>query len=152
VSFSNRYPQSAEIAANYGHPPGTQTLGEEYVEIYPYANRQRNFPSKLVREDQWRGFVARMLNGACQQQRRIASIAVLIGAPYLFNHIIESLASHAATPTDDGRPTRRQVLVKWLKSTWVKALPELWFAWFLVKGRNMEWTKSLMGMSYVRII
>ena len=27
---------------------GTQTLGEEYVEIYPYVNRKRNFPSKLV--------------------------------------------------------------------------------------------------------
>lgn len=60
----------------------------------------------------------------------------------------------------DGRPsrdleqggvplTRRQIIVKWLCSGWIKALPELWFAWFLIKGRNVQWTKSLMGMSYV---
>jgi peroxin-10 len=36
-----------------------------------------------------------------------------------------------------------------LRSGWFKALPELWFAWFLIKGRNVQWTKSLMGMSYV---
>ena len=77
---------------------------------------------------------------------------MLIGAPHLFGHIVESLASNAASPTDNGRPTRRQILVKWLKSSWVKVLPELWFAWFLIKGRNMEWTKSLMGMSYVSAV
>jgi hypothetical protein len=47
--------------------------------------------------------------------------------------------------------TRRQVLLAWLTSSWIKALPELWFAWFLIKGRNVEWTKSLLGMSYVRL-
>jgi hypothetical protein len=31
-----------------GDLTGSQTLGEEYVEIYPYVNRRRNFPSRLV--------------------------------------------------------------------------------------------------------
>ncbi|KAH8084747.1 putative peroxisome assembly protein per8 [Filobasidium floriforme] len=110
---------------------GTQTLGEEYVEIYPYVNRKRNFPSKL---------------------RRILSLVVLIGAPYALSNLVERLSNgrSASDAPEGGTPlTRRQILVKWLRSGWFKALPELWFAWFLIKGRNVQWTKSLMGMSYI---
>jgi hypothetical protein len=28
--------------------PGSQTLGEEYVDVHPYAKRRRNFPTKRV--------------------------------------------------------------------------------------------------------
>ena len=85
-------------------------------------------------------------------QRRVLSLVVLIGAPHALSSIVERI-SHGSASSDVRRGeaplTRRQILIRWLGSGWVKALPELWFAWFLIKGRNAQWTKSLMGMSYV---
>lgn len=94
-------------------------------------------------------------------QRRLVSLALLIGAPHMVAALARLFTKGLRSDQDDDdddddeqadpsprQRTRRRVLLNLLNSVWVRALPEIWFAWFLIKGRNVEWTKSLMGMSY----
>lgn len=82
-------------------------------------------------------------------QRRLASLLLLIGAPHLLPNLLHALIRRLQPTTSTETRTRRQRLLNTLTSSWTSLLPEIWFAWFLIRGRNMEWTKSLMGMSYV---
>lgn len=49
------------------------------------------------------------------------------------------------------RETRRAALHRLLTSEAIKRLPEAWFIYFLLRSRNVDWSKSLFGMRYVRL-
>jgi hypothetical protein len=120
----------------------SQTLGEEYVEILPYAIKRSNFPSRIVRP-----YLSSKERSSkiFRIQRRILSVLSLALIPSIWRHLCKSL-----TPTNQSSPeTRRTRLARLLNNEWIQRLPEGWFIWFLLRGRNVEWSKSLWGMRYV---
>lgn len=118
----------------------SQTIGEEYVDILPYSTRRGDFPSR---------------------KRRAWAVAALVMAPELLALIRERLrrgmtrqrqrreTASESTEGDSAALTRRAWLLRLLESKLVSVLPELWFAWFLIGGGNVDWSKSLAGLRYV---
>ncbi|KAJ9099269.1 hypothetical protein QFC21_004150 [Naganishia friedmannii] len=107
----------------------SQTLGEEYVEILPYAAKRHNFPSR---------------------RRRLLSVLALSLIPSVWRSLITALQpAPAIRRPGQERETRRAALHRLLTSEAVKRLPEAWFVYFLLRSRNVDWSKSLFGLRYI---
>jgi hypothetical protein len=89
------------------------------------------------------------INFNASLQRRLISVLALSLGPTLWRSLITSLG-RPSSATQDHPHTRRERLQRLLNSEWIRRLPEAWMIWFLVRGRNVDWSKSLFGMRYVR--
>lgn len=128
----------------------SQTLGEEYVEILPYAVKRSNFPSRIVRSHPFVSPFPSKSDNNPSRKRRILSVIALAFGSTLWRTLCKSLVPHPATHArNPGGETRRERLGRWIGSEWVQRVPEAWFVWFLLRGRNVEWSKGLLGMRYV---
>lgn len=83
-------------------------------------------------------------------KRRLLSVISLSFGPTLWRTLCKSLAGRTSSSTSQGVETRRNKLRRLIGSEWIQRAPEAWFVWFLLRGWNVDWSKSLLGMRYVR--
>lgn len=132
---------------------GSQTLGEEYTDILPFAEGRKRTPSRRVTIGFFRAIRLLDVPQLTKSQRRLLTILFLLLPSILASpSIVAYLRSASTDETVDSslwaRSKRR--LAQFLDSPVGQSIPEIHLVTFMLWGRFFEFGKRLTGTTYVR--